>query len=83
MFSLTFSSACKGTLTGKAKICARGAICLGGGGGGGGGGGAGRGGSGVSDKAPLSLANLGAIKFSETSFPHFKTYFVQVSDCHL
>ena len=46
-------------------------------------GGAGRGGSGVSDKAPLSLANLGAIKFSETSFPHFKTYFMQIGDCHL
>ena len=32
--------------------------------------------------ALLSLGNLGA-KFSETSFPHFKTYFTQICRCHL
>jgi len=36
----------------------------------------GEGDSGVRDMAPLSLRNLGA-KFSDTSFPHFKTYFTQ------
>ena len=30
--------------------------------------------------ALLSLENLGA-KFSETSFPHFKTYFTQIGHC--
>ena len=39
-------------------------------------------GSGVRDVALLSLGNLGA-KFSETSFPHFKTYFTQICRCHL
>ena len=35
-------------------------------------------GSGVRDMATPLLGNLGA-KFSETSFPHFKTYFMQMS----
>ena len=39
-------------------------------------------GSGVRDVALLSLGNLGA-KFSEMSFPHFKTYFTQICRCHL
>ena len=47
----------------RQKICARGAFSWGGG----------EGGSGVRDTAPPSLGNLGA-KFSEMSFPHFKTY---------
>ena len=35
-------------------------------------------GSGVRDMASTSLWNLGA-KFSEMSFPHFTTYFTQIS----
>ena len=42
----------------------------------------GEGGIGVRDMAPPSLGNLGA-KFSETSFPHFKTYFTQIGRCYL
>ena len=41
----------------------------------------GEGGSGVRDKAPPSRGNLGA-KFSERSFPHFKTYFTQIGRCY-
>ena len=41
----------------------------------------GGGGSGVRDKAPPSRGNLGA-KFSETSFPHSKTYFTQIGRCY-
>ena len=40
------------------------------------------GGSGVQDMAPPLLGNLGA-KFSETSFSHFKTYFMQIDHCFL
>ena len=36
---------------------------------------------GVRDMAPPLLGNLGA-KFSETSFPHFKTYYKQIGHCH-
>ena len=39
-------------------------------------------GSGVQDMAPPLVGNLGA-KFSETSFPHFKTYFMQIGCSHL
>ena len=39
-------------------------------------------GGGVRDMALLSLGNSGA-KFSETSFPHLKTYFTQIDLCHL
>ena len=47
------------------------------------GGGEGVGGSsGVRDIALPSLGNLGP-KFSEMSFPHFKTYFTQIGLCHL
>ena len=60
VFSVNFSSAVKGSfIAGKAKD--RGAFFRG------------QGGSGVRDMAPPLLGNLGA-KFSETSFPHFKTY---------
>ena len=38
-------------------------------------------GSGVQEMALLLLGNLGA-KFSEISFPHFKTYFMQISHCY-
>jgi len=44
--------------------------------------GGGEGGSGVRDMALPLLGNLGA-KFSETSFPHFKPYFMQISGCYL
>ena len=42
----------------------------------------GQGGNGVRDMASPLLGNLGA-KFSETSFPHFKTYFAQIGRCCL
>ena len=42
----------------------------------------GQAGSGVREIAPLLLGNLGA-KFSEMSFPHFKTYFTQIGRCYL
>ena len=42
----------------------------------------GGGGSEVKDMASTSLRNLGA-KFSELSFPHFKTYFMQISHCYI
>ena len=42
----------------------------------------GEGGSGARDMAPPLLGNIGA-KFSETSSPHFKTYFTQIGHCHL
>ena len=42
----------------------------------------GEGDSGVRDMASNSLWNLGA-KFAEASFPHFETYFTQVSRCYL
>ena len=45
-------------------------------------GGRGGGGSGVRDMALPSLGNLRA-KFSETSFPHFKTCFTQIGRCYL
>ena len=45
-------------------------------------GGWGGGGHGLMDMAPPSRGNLGA-KFSETSFPHFKTYFTQIDHCYL
>ena len=45
-----------------------------------GGGGGGRD-TGMRDKAPPSRGNLGA-KFSETSFPHCKTYFMQLGRCY-
>ena len=38
-------------------------------------------GTGMTDKAPPSRGNLGA-KFSETSFPHCKTYFMQIDRCY-
>ena len=42
----------------------------------------GQAGSGVLEMAPLLLGNLGA-KFSEMSFPHFKTYVTQIGHCYL
>ena len=39
-------------------------------------------GSGVRDMALPLLGNLGA-KFSEMSFPHFKTYYTQIGRCYL
>ena len=81
MFSLNFSSAGKGSfMAGEAKNMHQRHTFLGGGGGGGGGGR--EGGSGVKDKASTLLWNLGA-KFSEMLFPHFKTYFMQISHCYL
>ena len=81
MFSLNFSSVGKGPFMAvKAKntpeadfpggrcVC----VCVCGGGGG----------SGVRDMALPSLGNLRA-KFSETSFPHFKTCFTQIGRCYL
>ena len=64
MFSLNFSSASKGSfIAGKAKnMYHRGALFQR------------QAGSGVRDMGPPLLGNLGA-KFSETSFPHCKTYF--------
>ena len=56
----------------RQKICARGAPPGGGRGGG----------SRVKDMAHPGFGNLGA-KFSETSFPHFKTCFTQIGHCHL
>ena len=38
--------------------------------------------SGVRDMAPPLLGNLGA-KFSEMSFPHFKTYYTKICRCYL
>ena len=68
VFSLNFSSAVKGSfIAGKAKD-----RCTF----------PGAGGSGVRDMTPPLLGNLGA-KFSETSFPHFKTYFTQIGRCYL
>ena len=74
MFSLNFSSAGKGSfMAGEAKNMHQRHTFLGGGGGGG---------SGVKDKASTLLWNLGA-KFSEMLFPHFKTYFMQISRCYI
>ena len=42
----------------------------------------GQAGSGVQDMAPPLQGNLGA-KFSEMSFPHFKTFFTQIDCCYL
>ena len=53
-------------------VCACVCVCVCGGGGG----------SGVRDMALPSLGNLRA-KFSETSFPHFKTCFTQIGRCYL
>ena len=46
------------------------------------GGGGGGGDTGVRDMAQPSQGNLGA-KLSKTSFPHFKTYFMQIELCYL
>ena len=63
VFSLNFSSAGKGPfMAGKAKNINQSCTFLG------------AGGSGVQDMALPLKGNLGA-KFSETSSPHFKTYF--------
>ena len=42
----------------------------------------GQAGSGLQDMDPPLLGNLGA-KFSEMSFPHFKTFFTQIHCCYL
>ena len=68
VFSLNFS------LVGKGPFMASKAKNISGGGGRGGG-------SGVRDKAPPSRGNWGA-KFSETSFPHSKTYYTQIGRCY-
>ena len=47
-----------------------------------GGGGGGGGDTGVRDMAQPSQGNLGA-KLSKTSFPHFKTYLMQIELCYL
>ena len=72
VFSLNFSSVGKGSfVAGKAEnVHHRGARFWG------------KVGSGVQDMAPPLVGNLGA-KFSETSFPHFKTYFMQIGCSHL
>ena len=73
IFSLNFSPVGKGPLIlwlVRQKIFTRGALSRG------------EGGIGVRDMAPPSLGNLGT-KFSEMSFPHFKTYFTQIGHCYL
>ena len=73
VYSLNFSPAGKGPLIlwqVRQKIFTRGALSQG------------EGGIGVRDMAPPFLGNLGA-KFSEMSFPHFKTYFTQIGRCYL
>ena len=73
IFSLNFSPVGKGPLIlwlVRQKIFTRGALSQG------------EGGIGVRDIAPPSLGNLGT-KFSEMSFPHFKTYFTQIGHCYL
>ena len=73
IFSLNFSPVGKGPLIlwlVRQKIFTRGALSRG------------EGGIGVRDIAPPSLGNLGT-KFSEMSFPHFKTYFTQIGHCYL
>ena len=73
VFSLNFSSAGKGPFFSwpeRQKKCARGALS------------SGEGGSGVRDMSTISWQNLGT-KFPQTSFPHFKTYFMQISRCYL
>ena len=73
IFSLNFSPVGKGPLIlwlVRQKIFTRGALSRG------------EGGIGVRDIAPPSLGNLGT-KFSEMSFPHFKTYFTQIGCCYL
>ena len=73
IFSLNFSPVGKGPLIlwlARQKIFTRGALSRG------------EGGIGVRDIAPPSLGNLGT-KFSEMSFPHFKTYFTQIGHCYL
>ena len=56
----------------RQNVCTRGALSWGGG----------EGGSGVRDMAAPLLGNVGA-EFSETLFPHFKTYFLQIDCCYL
>ena len=73
IFSLNFSPVGKGPLIlwlVRQKIFTRGALSRG------------EGGIGVRDMAPPSLGNLGT-KFSEMSFPHFKTYFTPIGHCYL
>ena len=74
VFSLNFSSAgIKGSfIAGEAKkyMHHKGALFWG------------KAGIGVRDMAPPLLVNSGA-KFSETSFPHFKTFFTQIGRCYL
>ena len=71
VFSLNFSSADKGPFTaGEAKnMHHRGALFRR------------QAGIEVWEMPPLLLGNLGA-KFSEMSFPYFKTYFTQISHCY-
>ena len=67
VFSRNFSSAGKGTfISGKAKNMSQRCTFLG------------ARDRGLRNIVPPLLGNLGA-KFSEMSFPHFKTYFMQVS----
>ena len=71
MFSLNFSSVGKEPfLASKAKNAPETALSCG------------EGVSGERGMALHSLGNLG-VKFSEMSFPHFKTYFTQIGHCYL
>ena len=72
MLSLNFSSEGKASfIAGKAKnMHHRGALFLG------------QAGSGLQHMDPPLLGNLGG-KFSEMSFPHFKTFFTQIHCCYL
>ena len=73
MFFHNFSSAGKGGfMSSKAKRMHQRCTFLEGG----------EGGSGVRDMAAPLLGNVGA-EFSETLFPHFKTYFLQIDCCYL
>ena len=72
VFSLDFCSAGKGPFTaGKAKNMHHRSVRF-----------RGQTGSGVREMAPLLLGNLGA-KFSEKSFPKYKTCFMQIGRCYL
>ena len=69
VFSLNFSSACKGSfMAGKAKICPRGALSWG---------------RRVMEQWETWPHPRRSLKFFERSFSHFKTSFPQISHCYL
>ena len=75
VFSLNINSAGKeACMTCKTKNILQSCTFLGCGGGGGGGG---------EEESEGHGPSLGGVKFFETSFPHFRTYFTQISHCYL